>query len=134
MSDDLLLEHALVENIQRENLNPIEEARIIVKMKGTQEEIAAKIGKTQPFVAGRLLLLKYEDIAERVLRGELGVESALKLARDRENPKYNAVIKSFNIKPVNNLLKLLPKNKADLTKPQIDKLRRLRDEIDRLLN
>jgi ParB family chromosome partitioning protein len=60
--DDRLLELALTENIQRENLNPIEEAqayqRLIVVLELTQEELAERLGKERSTVANALRLLK----------------------------------------------------------------------------
>ena len=60
--DDRLLELALTENIQRENLNQIEEAqayqRLIVVLGLTQEELAERLGKERSTVANVLRLLK----------------------------------------------------------------------------
>jgi ParB family chromosome partitioning protein len=60
--DDRLLEMALTENIQREDLNPIEEAqafqRLIVVLGLTQEELAERLGKERSTVANALRLLK----------------------------------------------------------------------------
>ncbi len=60
--DDRLLELALVENIQREQLNPIEEAQAYQKLmetlRCTQEELAARLGKERSTVANALRLLK----------------------------------------------------------------------------
>ncbi len=60
--DDRLLELALVENIQREQLNPIEEAQAYQKLmetvRCTQEELAAKLGRERSTVANALRLLK----------------------------------------------------------------------------
>ncbi len=60
--DDRLLELALTENIQRENLNSIEEAqayqRLIVVLGLTQEELAERLGKERSTVANALRLLK----------------------------------------------------------------------------
>lgn len=60
--DDRLLEYALVENIQRESLNPMEEAQafhnLIEILPATQEELAAKLGKERSTIANGLRLLK----------------------------------------------------------------------------
>ena len=74
--DDKLLEMALIENVQREDLNPIEEGeayrRLIDERGMTQEEVAAAVGKDRATVANyaRLLLLPPEvqgDVASGVL-------------------------------------------------------------------
>lgn len=60
--DERLLELALVENIQREQLNPIEEAQachnLMDTLRMTQEELAARLGKERSTVANALRLLK----------------------------------------------------------------------------
>lgn len=60
--DRALLELALIENLQRENLNPIEEAlgysQLVGQFQLTQEEAAAKVGKSRAVVANALRLLK----------------------------------------------------------------------------
>ena len=60
--DDRLLELALVENIQREELSPLEEAlafqRLQEELKLTQEEVARKVGRDRSTVANALRLLR----------------------------------------------------------------------------
>jgi ParB family chromosome partitioning protein len=60
--DDRLLEFALVENIQRQELNPIEEARAYFQLgehlRLTQEQVADRVGKSRPQVANTLRLLR----------------------------------------------------------------------------
>jgi ParB family chromosome partitioning protein len=62
VDDQNLLELSLIENLQRENLNPIEEAsafrRLLEKSQMTQEQIAAKIGKDRSSIANSLRLLR----------------------------------------------------------------------------
>lgn len=59
--DDTLMELSLVENIQRENLNPIEEAaalKLLMQQHDlTQEEVSERIGKSRPAIANALRLL-----------------------------------------------------------------------------
>ena len=65
VSDDKLLEMSLVENIQRENLNPIEEAeayhRLITQLNLTQEQASARVGKSRSAVANFLRLRQLPD-------------------------------------------------------------------------
>ena len=75
-SAEELIELSLVENIQREDLNPIDEAnayRMLMEECGlTQEEVARKVGKERSTVANLLRLLRLPDeIQERILDGEL---------------------------------------------------------------
>jgi len=64
-SEQEIMEISLIENIQREDLNPIEEAmaykRLMDEFKLTQEDIAAKIGKSRSAVANVLRLLNLDD-------------------------------------------------------------------------
>ena len=70
------MEIALIENLQREDLNPIEEANayqmLIDEHKVSQEEIAKRIGKSRPKVANTLRLLNLNDeVRELLITGEL---------------------------------------------------------------
>ena len=71
VSDDKLLELALVENIQRQELNPIEEARAYRKLIDniglTQELIATRVGKSRTIVTTAMRLLKLPDEVQRNL-------------------------------------------------------------------
>jgi ParB family transcriptional regulator, chromosome partitioning protein len=74
-------EIALIENIQREDLNPIEEAgafkRLIEEHGLTQEELAARVGKDRSTVANALRLLRLpEAIQQAVVSGELSMGHA----------------------------------------------------------
>jgi len=79
--DQKLLEWALVENIQRENLNPIEEAhayrRLADEFHLKQEDIAAAVGKDRSSVANYLRLLKLPaEVQDQVSAGRLSMGHA----------------------------------------------------------
>jgi ParB family chromosome partitioning protein len=79
--DAQLLEMALIENIQREDLNPIDEAAAYEKLstdfKMTQEEIAAAVGKDRSSVANHLRLLKLPpEVRAEVAGGRLSMGHA----------------------------------------------------------
>jgi ParB family chromosome partitioning protein len=79
--DRTVLELALIENLQRENLNAIEEARgyaqLAEQFQLTQEEIALKVGKSRAVVANATRLLKLPEIVLGYLRdGRLSVGHA----------------------------------------------------------
>ena len=63
--DDKLLELALIENIQRQELNPIEEAnaykKLIETLKLTQEEVAERVGRDRTFITNYLRVLRLPD-------------------------------------------------------------------------
>jgi ParB family transcriptional regulator, chromosome partitioning protein len=74
-------EMALIENIQRENLNPIEEAqayrRLVDEFGMTHEDVAAKVGKDRSSVANTLRLLKLpEEVQAEVAAGRLSMGHA----------------------------------------------------------
>ena len=80
-SDDQMLELALVENIQREDLNPIEQAeafQCLMKTYGlTQETVAKKVGKDRATVANFIRLLKLpEEIQQSLRRAEISMGHA----------------------------------------------------------
>ena len=75
-NDDQLLEFALIENIQRTDLTPLEEAeayrKLIDRFGLTQEDVAAKVGKNRSTVTNALRLLQLPDhIKEDLLSGVL---------------------------------------------------------------
>lgn len=81
MDDQEIREVALVENLQRENLNPIESARaiqeLIQKHNLTQEKIADRIGKSRPLIANTLRLLTLcPEVIKLVENGKLSAGHA----------------------------------------------------------
>jgi ParB family chromosome partitioning protein len=81
VSDDKVLELALIENIQREDLNPIEEARAYKKLIETigltQETVAERVGRDRSYVTNYLRLLRLpEDLQELLQAGRLSTGHA----------------------------------------------------------
>lgn len=81
VSDDKLLEMAIVENIQREDLNPIEEAeayhRLITQLKLTQDQASLRVGKSRSAVANFLRLRQLpEQIKADITDGTLSMGHA----------------------------------------------------------
>lgn len=91
VNDDLatsatdILESALVANIQREDLSPLEEAEALaalVKVHGSQRQAARRIGKTHVWVSQRLALLDLTPTLQTQLRdGDITIEDARAAAR-----------------------------------------------------
>ncbi|MFZ5737917.1 chromosome segregation DNA-binding protein [Rhodopseudomonas thermotolerans] len=76
VSDALALEIAIVENVQREDLNPLEEAQgyqaLAAEFKRSQEEIAKIVGKSRSHVANMMRLIKLpDDVKALIASGEL---------------------------------------------------------------
>lgn len=85
LSDLQTMEIALIENLQRENLNPIEEAqgyRTLMEIHGlTQEEVATAVGKSRPVVANALRILKLPEYVQALVsEGKLSAGHARALA------------------------------------------------------
>src|SRR3954469_9441901 len=81
VTDKEAFEIALIENIQREDLNPVEEAeafkRLIEEHGLTQEELAARVGKDRSRVANALRLLRLPDaIKQAIVAGQLSMGHA----------------------------------------------------------
>ncbi len=123
-----VLELALIENIQRENLNPIEEAEaydfLVKKYNLTQQELAHKVGKDRATVANMLRLLQLQPgVRQMVSRGELSMGQAkvlLSVGDIRQQEKLAEKAKGENLS-VRALEKLVAKVKAGedgIEKPQ----------------
>ncbi len=81
VKDDEALEISLIENIQRQDLNPLEEAqayqRLVDEFSLTQEEVSQKVGKNRASVANTLRLLKLpEKIKEEIFLGRISMGHA----------------------------------------------------------
>ena len=80
-SDEEVLQMALIENLQREGLNPLEEARgyteLMSRFHWRQDEIASRVGKSRAFIANSLRLLKLPvAVQQQVIGGKLSVGHA----------------------------------------------------------
>ena len=122
VNDRKARELALVENIQREDLNPIEEAislkTLMEEYKLTQQELSDIIGKSRSYIANNLRLLNLSDhIKEYLIRGELSPSQGrtlLSLETDEERNKYldKLLVKEVNIRDVEKKAKQ-SKNKTE---------------------
>jgi ParB family transcriptional regulator, chromosome partitioning protein len=102
-NEDSLLELALIENVQRTDLNPIEEAeaykKLIEKFGYTQEETAKRVGKQRSTVTNMLRLLKLPDfIREDITTGLLTEGHGRALVKLADEPMKLKEIRQFIIK------------------------------------
>lgn len=92
IDDRRLTEIALVENLQREDLNPVDEAlalQELLKLDDSQETVARKVGKSRPYVANSVRLLQlHPDVRAEVKSGRLsaGHARALLGLAERQQP------------------------------------------------
>lgn len=119
LNDKDSAEVALIENVQRENLTPIEEAisyRKILDMGYiTQDALATKLGKTQSTIANKLRLLNLDDeVQEALLKEKISERHARSLLRLTDKTKQKEMLNRI-------ISERLPVRKTD-------------EEIDKLLN
>jgi len=117
--DAQLLEMALIENIQREDLNPIDEAAAYEKLSTdfemTQEEIAAAVGKDRSSVANHLRLLKLpQEVRAEVAAGRLSMGHARALlgVADEAGQRHVArqvIAQNLSVRETETLVKRLGK-------------------------
>jgi ParB family chromosome partitioning protein len=109
-----VLEFALVENLQREDLNPIEEAqaykRLAEEFKLRQEEIAAKVGKSRAAVANTMRLLELDgELRTHLVQGRLTVGHAkallgLRTAEDQRHVAAQVIRKTLSVRATEDLV------------------------------
>ena len=124
MSDEESATLSLIENIQRENLNAIEQAmamaRIMKNEDITQNELADRLGYKQSTVANKLRLLKLPDYIKNALsHGQITERHAralLKVPEDRLREVFNTIVeRDYNVSKTEEYIKeLLDTNKHSL--------------------
>jgi ParB family chromosome partitioning protein len=122
-----LLEMALIENIQRENLNPIEEAlgyrRLSDEFQMRQEDIATAVGKDRATVANVLRLLKLpDDVRADVAGGTLSMGHArallaLQTEADQRRVARDVVARSLSVRETESLVKKMVDSTAQPKEP-----------------
>lgn len=111
--DEEMMEIALIENIQRENLNPIEEAMaydsILRSSNITQEELAKKFGKSRSYITNSLGLLRLPDDTKKYVEdNKLSMSHARALSKLEDNNQINRlankiVIEGLNVRAIENI-------------------------------
>ena len=138
--DKSALEIALIDNLQREDLNPLEEAKAYVRLldefKYTQEELARVVGKSRSYVANMMRLLELPASIQQMLlkkeitvghaRSLLGVKNAEKLAKE-------VVKKGLSVRQVEQIVSEKPSNKTVAVKPKDKDVESLEKDISALL-
>ncbi len=140
------LELALIENIQREDLNPLEEAKayeqLINEFNLTQETIARAVGKERSSIANTIRLLSLpEKIQEKILRNQLSAGHAKLLLsvsdKARQESLCERILKEgLSVRQVEQILKLEQPPRAwtpAKPKEQDPHIRALEEELQRVL-
>ncbi len=130
VTDSQMLEMAIVENIQRENLNPIEEAeayhRLITQLNLTQDQASARVGKSRSAVANYLRLRQLpEQIKDSITDGSLSMGHARAIlgaaASSQQLAAWRAVItKGLSVRQTETLIRHL---KSEEKKPRVSRNR-----------
>lgn len=96
LSDQQMLEIAITENVQRENLSPVEEAKAYQQLKNelsyTVRAIAQKIGKSVGYVSSLLSLLRYPEIQAAVEEHNIPVRTAEELAKIKDDDERKEML------------------------------------------
>ncbi|MDF7802127.1 ParB/RepB/Spo0J family partition protein, partial [Pontiellaceae bacterium B1224] len=146
-TDEKALEIALIENLQREDLNPIEEAEgyalLQKKFNLTQEKVAERVGKARASVANALRLLELPDglrkyVAEGLLSvGHAKVLLSLESEKEKSVLARKAIKDGLSVRALEKLVKklTLPPKKARAEKSDLpsDYLQTLTDELHQFL-
>ncbi|HLE24252.1 MAG TPA: ParB/RepB/Spo0J family partition protein [Thermodesulfobacteriota bacterium] len=145
VSDREALELALVENLQREGLNPIEEAsaygQLIEDFGLTHEEISKRIGKERSTVTNQLRLLKLpEEVREALIKGEITAGHARALLGLESPNKMKEVLEAIrkdklSVRKTEKLVqKLLGDKQTSIKSHDIDPyIKHLTDELKKVL-
>ena len=143
-NDEEMLELSLIENIQREDLNPIDIAKayhkLLVDCKLTKESVAKRVGKDRSTVANFLRLLKLPDhIKESLKFGELDMGHARALINidneELQNHIWKRIVKDkISVRDVERLVKQSAKKLEKRTKEEKEKPFYLLEAEEKLRN
>ena len=128
------MEISLIENIQREDLNPIEEAlaykRLLTEFSLTQDEVAERVSKSRTTVTNSMRLLKLDERVQQMIIDDMittGHARAL-IGIEDKNAQYELAQKIFdeklNVREVEKLVKSIqspkPKKEPQKTNPSLE--------------
>lgn len=143
LSDSEAMEIALIENLQREDLNPIEEAqglKLLIDTYGlTQEDCASRVGKSRPAIANSLRLLALPDtLLDLVKSGKLSSGHARALLPLSDGEKMlslaqEIISKELSVRETERAVKLLLNGKKTPEK-KVKKRDRYYDEVELALS
>ncbi|EVC28076.1 ParB-like partition protein [Staphylococcus aureus SJOS6053] len=147
LTDEDMMELAVIENLQREDLNAIEEAesyqRLMTDLKITQQEVAKRLSKSRPYIANMLRLLHLpKKIADMIKDGRLtsahgrtllaikDEQQMLRLAKRVVKEKWSVRYLENHVNELKNVSSKSETDKVDITKPKFIKQqeRQLREQ------
>ncbi|RFU67262.1 ParB/RepB/Spo0J family partition protein [Peribacillus saganii] len=100
LNEQQMMELAVLENLQREDLNPIEEAAayqtLLEKLKVTQEQLAKRLGKSRPHIANHIRLLSLsDDIQNYISEGKISMGHGRALLGLKKKDQIPAVVEKI---------------------------------------
>lgn len=120
LSDEQMMEIALIENLQREDLNPVEEAyayrKLMSELNYTQEELSKRVGKSRPHIANHIRLLSLpENILSLIAEGKLSMGHGRTLLSLKNEEKMHAVAnkvvkEKMNVRDLEKLIQRMNNN------------------------
>lgn len=128
MTDQEIVEISLIENIQRENLNPIEEAqaykRLLNEFHLKQDEVAERVSKSRTAVTNSMRLLKLSDDVQRMVIDEMITTGHARALLGVEDPaeQYNLAQRIFDEKLSVREVEKIVKNMGKPAKPKKEKV------------
>ena len=131
LSDQEIVEIALIENIQREDLNPIEEAqaykRLLTEFNLKQDEVAERVSKSRTAVTNSMRLLKLCDEVQQMVIDDMISTGHARAILSIENPEeqYTLAQRIFDEKLSVRDVEKLVKN---LNKPKVEKVKKEKNE------
>ncbi len=130
VDDREALELAIVENVQREDLNPVEEARAYQRLARdfdmTQDDVALRVGKTRAAISNSIRLLQLDPaILRKVEMGELSAGHArtllsLPVGEDRTKVAGEIVAKKLNVRAAEQLVRDRSKQVDDADRKSLE--------------
>lgn len=128
LTDQEIVEISLIENIQRENLNPIEEAqaykRLLSEFHLKQDEVAERVSKSRTAVTNSMRLLKLSDDVQRMVIDEMITTGHARALLGVEDPaeQYNLAQRIFDEKLSVREVEKIVKNMGKPVKPKKEKV------------
>jgi ParB family transcriptional regulator, chromosome partitioning protein len=120
LTEDKMMEFALIENLQREDLNPIEEAvaydKLMKHLQVTQEQLAKRVGKSRPHIANHLRLLQLPNQVQALVEnGQLSMGHGRALLGLKNKEKLALLLKkvldeNLNVRQLEQLVQSLNEN------------------------
>ncbi|AFK85567.1 MULTISPECIES: ParB/RepB/Spo0J family partition protein [Thermoanaerobacterium] len=139
--DQKVMEIALIENLQREDLNPIDEAKayksLMEQFNLTQEEISKRVGKSRSSIANSIRLLNLDDEVQNMLMegkittGHAKVILALQDAEKQNMIAKKIVDKNLNVRETENLIKEVTSSKKKKRKESDAYIKEIEDNFCR---